>query len=166
MPERRVLKDAYTQADSVVLLSQGVPFMQEGEEFMRSKKKADGTYEGNSYNCGDLINNMDYSLKVENLDVFNKIKEAIAFRKANAAFSLNSQSDINGAISSLTQSGGNITYKISYQGRNYYIIHAIKAASISLGSSYTLAYASSDRAIGDTMSSVSVKANETLVFSK
>ena len=65
----------YTQAESIVFTSQGVPFLQEGEEFKRTKEYEDENgnikYEGNSYNVGDNINNMDYSLKIKNEDTYN-----------------------------------------------------------------------------------------------
>ncbi|MBP5254554.1 MAG: type I pullulanase, partial [Lachnospiraceae bacterium] len=77
------LQNAYTQADAIVFLSEGVPFIQEGEEFMRSKHDArTGKYEGNSYNVGDSVNLMDYSLKAAHADVFAKTCELIRFRKA------------------------------------------------------------------------------------
>ena len=85
---------AYTQADAIVFLAQGVPFIQEGEEFMRSKlDETTGKYSGNSYNVGDFINVMDYSLKIEHRDVFEKTKELIAFRRSTAEFRLGTRQE-------------------------------------------------------------------------
>jgi hypothetical protein len=52
-------------ANSVVFTSQGVSFMLAGEEFLRTK----GGNE-NSYDASYKVNELDYSLKIKNMDMF------------------------------------------------------------------------------------------------
>lgn len=66
---------------TIVLTSQGIPFLHAGTEFLRSKNGVE-----NSYNAGDSINEINWSLKSEN-HLFNKyIQQLIAIRKAHPAF--------------------------------------------------------------------------------
>ena len=155
--------NAYTQADSIVFLSQGVPFIQEGEDFMRSKAKEDGTYEHNSYNVGDFINNMDYSLKIKNINVFNKTKELIEFRKNNQdSFCLASRSDIDNKLKDLTYSSGLISYKIN----DFVILHAAKAQEYSLDGSYEVVYSNVKDTYSKFDSTYNLLTNESVVLKK
>lgn len=47
---------------AIVQTSLGIPFLQAGEEMLRSKKNADGSYNANSYNAGDALNNLKWEL--------------------------------------------------------------------------------------------------------
>ena len=77
--ENRVRMDKLAQA--VVLTSQGIPFLHSGEEFLRTKKG-----EENSYNLPDEINKIDWTLKKSNNGVFTFYRDLIALRKAHPAF--------------------------------------------------------------------------------
>jgi pullulanase len=68
-------------ANALVLTSQGIPFIHAGEEFLRTKKG-----EENSYNLSDDINKLDWTRKKENIAVFNFYRDLIAMRKAHPAF--------------------------------------------------------------------------------
>jgi pullulanase len=68
-------------ANALVFTSQGVPFLHAGEEFLRTKKG-----EENSYNLPDEINRLDWTRKKENLAVYNYYRDLIALRKAHPAF--------------------------------------------------------------------------------
>lgn len=63
-----------------VLLSQGTPFINGGQEFLRTKKGDE-----NSYQSDDSINAIDLSFKKTYSDVYNTYKGLIALRKANPA---------------------------------------------------------------------------------
>lgn len=77
-------------AAAIYMTSEGTPFMQAGEEMLRSKENADGTYNSNSYNAGDDVNTIKYSsLEDETVnDVYEYYKGLIAFRKAHKALRL------------------------------------------------------------------------------
>jgi len=77
--ENRVKMDKLAQA--VVLTSQGIPFIHSGEEFLRTKKG-----EENSYDLPDEINKIDWTLKKSNNGVFTFYRDLIALRKAHPAF--------------------------------------------------------------------------------
>ena len=77
--ENRVRMDKLAQA--VVLTSQGIPFIHSGEEFLRTKKG-----EENSYNLPDDINGIDWTLKKSNNEVFTFYRDLIALRRAHPAF--------------------------------------------------------------------------------
>ncbi len=83
------------QADSVVFFSQGIPFFQEGQEFLRSKPNEDGKgYDHNSYCSPDSVNMVRWDLKAEHIDVVNYYKDLISFRKQHEAFKLTAAKDI------------------------------------------------------------------------
>lgn len=68
-------------AQTIVFTSQGVPFMRAGEEMLHSKK---GVH--NSFESPDSINEIDWSLKEKNKEVFGYYKNLIGLRKAHPAF--------------------------------------------------------------------------------
>ena len=70
-------------AQTVVLTSQGLPFLWNGEEIMRDKK---GVH--NSYCSPDSINAIDWSLKARNRRLTDYYAGLIALRKAHPAFRL------------------------------------------------------------------------------
>lgn len=84
-------------AAAVYMTSEGVPFMQAGEEMLRSKVNEDGTFNSNSYNAGDSVNSILYSSledeKVNN--VYEYYKGLIAFRKAHKALQLSTEEEVN-----------------------------------------------------------------------
>lgn len=61
-----------------VLLAQGTPFINGGQEFLRTKKGDE-----NSYASDDTINGIDLSFKEKYSDVYNTYKGLIALRKSN-----------------------------------------------------------------------------------
>jgi pullulanase len=76
-------KEMHKLALSIVLTSQGISFLHAGTEFLRSKKGNE-----NSYNAGDSINAIDWSLKTKNRDVVEYIQLLIKIRKEHPAFRL------------------------------------------------------------------------------
>lgn len=88
-------------AAAVYIMAEGVPFMQAGEEFLRSKVNEDGTFNENSYNAGDAVNAIQWSNLEEaaNADVFEYYKGLIAFRKAHGALRLSDAEDVAKTVS-------------------------------------------------------------------
>ena len=83
-------------AAAFYLTAEGVPFMQAGEEILRTKVKEDGSYDHNSYSSGDAINcikweTLDDAEYKANLDYY---KGLIAFRKAHPLLRLSSADEI------------------------------------------------------------------------
>lgn len=90
-------------AAAYIILSQGTPFLNGGQEFMRTKKGDPDSYAPDTkggiewtsrYNGGtyvaatdiDDVNTIDLSMKETYKDVYNTYKGLIALRKSNAAF--------------------------------------------------------------------------------
>ena len=74
---------------AMVILSQGIPFLHCGDEFMRTKKGIE-----NSYNSSDEINKVDWSLREENEKYVEQVKELIKLRKSHGAFRFDNSYDI------------------------------------------------------------------------
>jgi pullulanase len=66
---------------SIVLTSQGIPFLHAGTEFLRTKKGVE-----NSFESGDEINAIDWNLKTLHKDVYEYVKSLIKLRKQHPAF--------------------------------------------------------------------------------
>ena len=83
-------------AAAFYMMAQGVPFMQAGEEMLRSKPNPKGGYVENSYKSPDSVN----SIKWDNLnkeiyqDTFEYYKGLINFRKAHPGLRLTSAADV------------------------------------------------------------------------
>ena len=131
----RNFANMYSQAEAVVFAGQGIAFMQEGEDFMRTKvyeENGKTKYSGNSYNVGDFINNMDYDLKVTNKAMFEKFKELVKLRKDTPELRLATRSEINEkvAMGKNDATTGNMTYtikKTSESSHNILVIHTLNA---------------------------------------
>ena len=85
-------------AAAIVLTSQGIPFMQAGEELLRTKERADGSFEDNSYKSPDSINKIDWKRKEKYYNVFEYYKGLIKLRKSHIAFRMKSTEDIKNNI--------------------------------------------------------------------
>lgn len=81
-------------AAAIVLTSQGIPFFQAGEEFLRSKKNKDGSFNHDSYNAPDEVNNLDWSRAYEFRDIVEYYRGLIKLRNKYRAFRMNSSEEI------------------------------------------------------------------------
>ena len=86
-------KKMHELALTIVLTSQGIPFLHAGSEFLRSKFG-----EENSYNKGDSVNVIRWDLKTEHLDLYEKIAALIQMRKEHAGFRMTTAKQINSRI--------------------------------------------------------------------
>lgn len=67
---------------ALTVLAKGTPFIHAGQEFLRTKLN-----ERNSYNKSDMINNLNWSLRVKNSDVVEYTKELIKLRRNILSYS-------------------------------------------------------------------------------
>lgn len=81
-------------AAAIILTSQGIPFFQAGEEFLRTKKNDDGSFNHDSYNSPDRINNLEWKRAFEYKDIVNYYRGLIKLRKKYKAFRMNSCEEI------------------------------------------------------------------------
>ena len=80
---------------ALTVLSRGIPFIHSGQEFLRTKKGID-----NSYNSGDQINMMDWQRKNGHEDICDYLKDLLRLRKS---------------IEALTDDGARMEFKIYYE---------------------------------------------------
>ena len=76
-------------ATSLILLSQGIPFIHSGQEFFRTKNKIE-----NSYKSSDKINLFDWTRMKSNKKYVEYVQDLIKFRKNNPIFRLDSYDEI------------------------------------------------------------------------
>ncbi len=105
-------------ASSIVLLSEGIPFIHAGQEFARTKQGNE-----NSYNASDEINKLDWNRAKENNDIVEYIKELIAIRKDYDLFNLSDYKKINKVFKTIVAQDQVVAYRLSDDKNNIYVIH-------------------------------------------
>ncbi len=103
--EERV--NAHKLSLALVLLAQGIPFLQLGQDFLRSKPKPllelpEATHERfdeNSYKSPDFTNSVKWSEKAKNIKVFRYCRELIRLRRENKLFRLRTADEIKEKLS-------------------------------------------------------------------
>jgi pullulanase len=93
---------------SIPLLAQGVPFIQAGQEFLRSKKG-----DANSYKSDDSINSLKWNLRTENASTVAYYKGLIALRAAHPAFRMSTTSAVQKNFRFISAPSSVITYVIN-----------------------------------------------------
>ncbi|MBS2970068.1 type I pullulanase [Metabacillus sp. KIGAM252] len=76
-------------ASSMVILSQGIPFLHAGQEFYRTKQGCE-----NSYNQNDDINHLDWNLREAFEADIEEIRQLIHLRKSHGAFRLSGKEKV------------------------------------------------------------------------
>ncbi len=104
-------------ATSMVLLSQGIPFIHAGQEILRTKQGDE-----NSYISPDSINVFDYDRQIEYPKSLKMVKDLIQFREDHPIFRLNDYIDINSRTNILETSDRIIAYQLLDQKQTYTII--------------------------------------------
>ena len=83
-------------AAAFYMLSQGVPFLQAGEEMLRTKPGKKGGFDENSYRAPDKVNSLKWDTldRAEYQTVLNYYKGLIAFRKAHPGLRLTTREEV------------------------------------------------------------------------
>jgi pullulanase len=82
-------------AAAFVFLSQGIPFIQAGQEFLRSKPLPGGnSFDHNSYNSPDIVNSIKWNRRSEYGGVVDYYRGLIAFRRAHSALRFGSGAEV------------------------------------------------------------------------
>jgi len=95
-------------AASIAFLSQGMPFMQAGQEFLRSKGG-----DSNSYKSSDAVNSLKWGTQAANAATIKYYKGLIALRKAHPAFRMETTELVRKNLKFLTSPEGTIAYWIN-----------------------------------------------------
>lgn len=89
--------------NTIILTSQGIPFLHSGVEFCRTKNMDE-----NSYRSPDIINWMDWDRKKIFIDVNNYYKGLIKLRKEHAAFKMDNADEIRNHLFFLENTPKNV----------------------------------------------------------
>ena len=105
-------------ANAIVFTSQGTTFMLSGEEFLRSKGG-----NSNSYNASYQVNELNYALKIANMDMFKNYQLLIALKQSTPALHLDGEH--NDFDVELLNGDNTIVYKLIDVdlNREYIIVH-------------------------------------------
>lgn len=95
-------------ATSIAFLAQGVPFMQAGQEFLRSKNGDE-----NSYKSSDEINSLKWSTKARNATTTKYFQGLIALRKAHPAFRMSSAAAVKANLKFIPTTNDVIVYTLN-----------------------------------------------------
>ena len=116
--DEATIKKMAMLANSVVFTTDGVTFMLAGEEFLRTKGG-----NSNSYNSSYKVNELDYSLKIKNADMFENYKKLIALKTTTSALAMG-KTDAQAISVTTNATKSMISYKISDAEKEYVIIHS------------------------------------------
>lgn len=128
--EQRISMDKLAAA--IIILSQGVPFLHLGQDFLRSKPRTPAEtaqmqlihekYNENSYNAPDFTNSIKWNHKLENLAVFKYYKALIRLRRAEKLFRLRNADDIRKYISFLHAEDDKMIYMKLENSMHCYVV--------------------------------------------
>ena len=105
--------------NSIVLFSQGVPFLHAGVDFLRTKG---GNH--NSYNASDLVNQLNWVRKSMYVDSFEYYKGIIEIRKEFDSFKMQTRADIDANLEFLYPDGyGLIGYRLTKNNEDILVYH-------------------------------------------
>jgi len=100
-------------SQSIILTSQGIPFISGGEEILRTKMG-----NCNSYNAGDFINKIDWIKKSKNKMIFNYYKGLIDLRKKHPAFRMKTAEEIREKLEFLDTAQGVVAFVLGEHAGN------------------------------------------------
>jgi pullulanase len=105
---------------AIVMMAQGIPFFQAGEEMLRTKPLEEGGYDHNSYSSPDSVNSIKWSTleKEEYQAVVNYYKGLIEFRKAHPVLRLSTPEAVQEYVAQIPKLDKNVigfTYKGGYE---------------------------------------------------
>ncbi len=122
-----------TFAQSFAMLSQGISFMQEGEEFLRTKGGSENSYGGDplsaelkakGYSDWYQVNALDYALAIENADMVEVYKDLINLKVSQGAFHKATPAEAKAVTVSDGDSRGQILVDLADASGDYRIAFA------------------------------------------
>ena len=114
-------------AQTLVFTSQGVPFIQAGEELFRDKKMVH-----NSFKSPDSINAIDWSRRDSHKEVYEYYRALMQLRSADLAFSLGDAQKVREYVSFLPSSETSVVFRI--KGKSLYERHELDyVVAVNLG---------------------------------
>ena len=92
---------------SVIMLAQGMPFIQAGQEFLRTKLGDE-----NSYKSSDAVNSLKWNSRATNIVSVNYYKALLAIRKAHPAFRMDTAAAVKANLKFLNVDEPMIAYSL------------------------------------------------------
>ena len=92
-------------ASSIVLTSQGIPFIHAGQEFMRTKNG-----DPNSYRAPDSVNQLDWRRRSQFDNEVNYIRGLIELRKQYPAFRMTQSTDVHKYLTFIEAPNNTVAY--------------------------------------------------------
>ncbi len=90
----------------IILTSQGIPLISEGDEILRDKDSlTDRGKAANSFDAKDPVNTIHWGLRVQHEDVYNYFKKTIVLRRTHPGFRMTSWEAVNRNITSSVPRG-------------------------------------------------------------
>ena len=96
------------QSAAIVMLAQGTPFIQAGQEYLRSKNG-----EHNSYNLSDSVNSLKWGQRASEKITVDYYKGLIALRKAHKGFRMNTPASIKKNLKFISAPNSILAYSIN-----------------------------------------------------
>ena len=100
-------------AQAIIFTSLGIPFLQGGEEFLRTKYG-----NSNSYNAGDYINMLKWERKTKFHDTFKYYSGLIDLRKSYEVFRMDDAQKIRNNLEFIESPSNTVAYKIKSEKSN------------------------------------------------
>ena len=107
----------HTLATSIVLLSQGVPFIHGGQEFLRTKAGV-----ANSYQSPDEINQFEWERVTTFQESVAYVKGLIALRKSEYLFRLHTIEEIEAHFTMLSENFNIVAFSLTNSEKKYIVI--------------------------------------------
>jgi pullulanase len=107
----------HTLATSIVLLSQGVPFIHGGQEFLRTKAGV-----ANSYQSPDEINQFEWERVTTFQESVAYVKGLIALRKSEYLFRLHTIEEIEAHFTTLSENFNIVAFSLTNSEKKYIVI--------------------------------------------
>jgi pullulanase len=101
------LANFHRLSTSVIMLAQGMPFIQAGQEFLRTKLGDE-----NSYKSSDAVNSLKWNARATNIVSVNYYKGLIAIRKAHPAFRMDTTAAVKANLKFLSVDEPMIAYSL------------------------------------------------------
>lgn len=111
-------KQMHKLASAIVLLSQGIPMIHAGQEFMRSK---DG--DENSYQSSDWINRLDWKRREDFNTEVEYMKGLISIRKNHSAFRLSTPEEIEQCLQFIEAPPNVVAFTLVTEDSRLAVIH-------------------------------------------
>ena len=113
------IKRRHLLASSIILTSQGIPFIHAGQEFGRTKKGDE-----NSYKSDDSINKFDWTLAKKNKRMVKYISDLISIRKDEKLFKMDTYDEINKNFKLIEYKNNLLVYSLGLDDKYIIIANA------------------------------------------